>query len=153
MAQTHHHTSDHEDVGEVSRFGVSMSARLLEQFDALIAKQGYTNRSEAIRDLVRDRLVESEWESEKGHVVGALAMVYDHEMRLLNEKLTDLQHHSGHLVVSTLHVHLNVHDCLEVVVMMGQAQEVRDLANRLLSLRGVKHGKLMMTGLGEKIGV
>ncbi len=131
------------------RFGVSMSERLLEQFDVLIASQGYTNRSEAIRDLVRDRLVQTAWDSDHGHVVGAVVMVYDHEMRLLEEKLTDLQHHHAHVVISSMHVHLNSRDCLEVITLTGTAQEVRDLANRMLSQRGVKHGKLVMTGLGE----
>jgi len=138
-----------EDTSETTRFGVSMSTRLLDQFDALIATLGYTNRSEAIRDLIRNRLVESEWESGKGKVVGAVVMVYDHETRMLDEKITHLQHHMGHLVIATLHVHLNEHDCLEVVVLTGSVQELRDLANNLLSLKGVKHGRLVMTGLGE----
>ena len=134
----------------MARFGVSMSSRLLERFDELIATQGYTNRSEAIRDLVRDGLVESDWEANKGKVAGVVAMVYDHEMRLLGDRLTGLQHQLGHLVVSTLHIHLDDRDCLEVVVMSGLGDEVRELANRLLSLKGVKHGRLLMTGTAEE---
>lgn len=149
MNQSRPYPPEHENSDELTRFGVSMSAHLLARFDQLIAGQGYTNRSEAIRDLVRDRLVEAEWETDTGKVVGAVVMVYDHEMRLLNEKLTHLQHHMSHLVISTMHVHLNERDCLEVVVLTGPGREVRDLANRLLSLKGVKHGKLVMTGLGE----
>lgn len=145
----HKQIQENEDTGEITRFGVSMSTQLLEQFDTLIATLGYTNRSEAIRDLIRNRLVESEWEAGKGKVVGAVVMVYDHEIRMLEEKITHLQHHMGHLVISTLHIHLNERDCLEVVVLTGSAQELQDLANKLLSLKGVKHGKLVMTGLGE----
>jgi len=135
-----------EDGGKIPRFGVSMASQLLERFDALIAAQGYTNRSEAIRDLVRDRLVEADWEADTGKVVGVVALVYDHEMRMLGDRLTDLQHQLGHLVVATLHVHLDDRDCLEVVVMSGLGEAVRKLANRLLSLKGVKHGRLLMTG-------
>ena len=134
---------------EITRFGVSMASALLESFDALIETQGYTNRSEAVRDLVRDRLVESAWETNKGKVSGVVAMVYDHDMRMLGDRLTDLQHQLGHLVVSTLHIHLDHRDCLEVVVMNGLGDEVRELANRLLSLKGVKHGRLLMTGTAE----
>lgn len=150
MAQDHGHPHKPEAEEETTRFGVSMSSRLLERFDALIASQGYTNRSEAVRDLIRDRLVDVRARAEKGVIVGALTLVYDHEARTLGDRLTDLQHHMGHLVVSTLHVHLSHRDCLEVVVLKGQGKEVRDLANQLLSLKGVKHGKLVITGSGEE---
>jgi len=138
--------SKEEDGGEITRFGVSMASQLLGSFDELIEKQGYTNRSEAIRDLVRDRLVEADWEADKGKVVGAVVLVYDHDMRMLGDRLTDLQHQLGHLVVSSMHVHLDDRDCLEVVVMKGPGKEVRRLADRLLSLKGVKHGRLVTTG-------
>jgi len=131
---------------EITRFGVSIGSGLLERFDGLISKQGYTNRSEAIRDLVRDRLVESAWEDEEGKVVGVVGLVYDHDMRQVGDRLTEIQHHLGHLVVSTLHVHLDERDCLEVVVMRGQGKAVREISNRMLSLKGVKHGRLLMTG-------
>lgn len=134
---------------EITRFGVSMASQLLGRFDELIEKQGYTNRSEAIRDLVRDRLVESAWEEDKGRMVGAVVLVYDHEMRTLGDRLTGLQHQLGHLVISSMHVHLDDRDCLEVVVMKGAGEEVRKLADRLLSLKGVKHGKLVTTGSGK----
>ena len=137
-----------QDAGEseITRFGVSIGAGLLERFDGMISKQGYTNRSEAIRDLVRDRLVESAWEDEEGKVVGVVGLVYDHDMRQVGDRLTEIQHDLGHLVVSTLHVHLDERDCLEVVVMRGQGTAVRELSNRMLSLKGVKHGRLLMTG-------
>ena len=148
----HRHTPQEEDADEITRFGVSMASHLLERFDALIEMQGYTNRSEAIRDLVRDRLVEADWEAGTGKMVGVVALVYDHEMRMLGDRLTGLQHQLGHLVVSTLHVHLDHRDCLEVVVMSGLVEEVRKLANRLLSLKGVNHGRLLMTGTAEEAG-
>lgn len=134
---------------EITRFGVSIGSALLSRFDDLIGSQGYTNRSEAIRDLVRDRLVEASWEQEDGNVVGVVAMVYDHDMRQVGERLTSIQHSSGEHVVSTLHVHLDEHDCLEVVVMRGSGSGVREMAHRLLSIKGVKHGRLLMTGLAE----
>jgi len=134
---------------EITRFGVSMASQLLDRFDRLIEKQGYTNRSEAIRDLVRDRLVEADWEEDKGSLVGAVVLVYDHEMRTLGDRLTGLQHQLGHLVISSMHVHLDDRDCLEVVVMKGSGDQVRKLADRLLSLKGVKHGRLVMTGSGK----
>jgi len=150
MAKHQHtpHTPPEGEADDIMRFGVSMASQLLGRFDELIEKQGYTNRSEAIRDLVRDRLVEAEWEADKGRVVGAVVLVYDHEMRTLGDRLTGLQHQLGHLVISSMHVHLDDRDCLEVVVMKGSGDEVRKLADRLLSLKGVKHGRLMMTGTG-----
>lgn len=134
---------------EITRFGVSIGSALLSRFDDLIGKQGYTNRSEAIRDLVRDRLVEASWEKEDGNVVGVVAMVYDHDMRQVGDRLTSIQHGSGDHVVSSLHVHLDEHDCLEVVVMRGVGSQVREMANHLLSIKGVKHGRLLMTGLAD----
>ena len=141
----------HEGSGGVTRFGVSMDAGLLERFDRLIAGQGYANRSEAIRDLVRDRLVEARWEEDQrgGDVPAVVTLVYDHDMRLLEDQMTDMQHSHTDLVVSSMHVHLDVHNCLEVTVMRGPSEQVRDLAQRMLSLRGVKHGRLVMTGSGD----
>ena len=144
-----HHPSENDGGEDVARFGVSMSARLLERFDGLIAARGYTNRSEAIRDLVRDRLVEARSEAEEGNVVGSLVLVYDHETRALGDRMTHMQHHAGHVVVSAMHVHLNSRDCLEVLALNGPGKEIRELADRLLSLKGVKHGKLIITGSGE----
>jgi CopG family transcriptional regulator, nickel-responsive regulator len=141
--------AERESAGAVTRFGVSMDARLLERFDSLIARQGYTNRSEAIRDLVRDRLVEARWEDKTGEVPAVVALVYDHQMRLLGDQMTTMQHDHAPLVVSSMHVHLDAGNCLEVTVLHGPSQQVRDLAQRMLSLRGVKHGRLVMTGSGD----
>lgn len=133
----------------VERFGVSMAPDLLEQFDALIAERGYTNRSEAIRDIVRDYLVEAKWEQGEEEVIGTITLVYDHHQHDLTEQLTDLQHHFHEAVISTLHVHLDSHHCLEVLVVRGPAAQVRSLADRLISIRGVKHGKLTCATTGQ----
>jgi len=138
-----------EESAGVLRFGVSMPARLLARFDELIRLKGYTSRSEAIRDLVRDRLVDVRSESREGTVVGALMLVYDHETRALGDRMTHMQHRAGTVVVSSMHVHLGARDCMEVLALKGPGTEVRELADHLLSLKGVKHGKLMITGTGE----
>ena len=108
-------------MGELSRIGVAIDSELLDQFDRLIAQRGYTNRSEAFRDLIRDELVERAWESPDSQVVGTVTLVYDHHVRLLNEKLTDMQHEHHRAILSTLHVHLDHDNCLEVLVVRGRA--------------------------------
>lgn len=134
---------------DLQRFGVSMPGRLLEQFDALIARRGYTNRSEAVRDLVRNRLIDDQTHSGTHAVVGSLVIVYDHEIRALSDRMTHMQHHAGHLVISTMHVHLDETNCLEVLALKGKASEVQKLADGILSLKGVKHGRLVITGPGD----
>jgi CopG family nickel-responsive transcriptional regulator len=133
---------------ELSRIGVAIDADLLEKFDQLLATRGYTNRSEAFRDLIRDALVEKAWETPESRVVGTVTIVYDHHVRLLNEKLTDLQHEFHHHILSTLHVHLDHDNCLEVLVVRGRAAEVRKIADALISIKGVKHGRLTITTSG-----
>jgi CopG family nickel-responsive transcriptional regulator len=135
-------------MGQLSRIGVAIDSDLLEKFDGLIARRGYTNRSEAFRDLIRDELVEKAWESPESRVVGTVTIVYDHHVRLLNEKLTDLQHEFYHHILSTLHVHLDHDYCLEVLVVRGRAAEVRKIADSLISTKGVKHGRLTITTSG-----
>ncbi|MDH7569321.1 MAG: nickel-responsive transcriptional regulator NikR [Armatimonadota bacterium] len=138
-------------MSHMERFGVSMPPDLLRQFDAAIETRGYTNRSEAIRDIVRDFLVERRWDSDDAEVIGTITLVYDHHQHDLTEQLTDLQHQFHAAIISTLHVHLDYHHCLEVLVVRGTAGAVRTLANRLLSTRGVKHGKLTATTTGENL--
>jgi len=135
-------------MSELSRIGVAIDSDLLEKFDGLIARRGYTNRSEAFRDLIRDELIEKAWESPESRVVGTVTIVYDHHVRLLNEKLTDLQHEFYHHILSTLHVHLDHDNCLEVLVVRGRAAEVRKIADSLISTKGVKHGRLTITTSG-----
>ncbi len=132
---------------ELARFGVSISSELLEKFDELIKTKGYTNRSEAIRDLIRDCLVEHEWE-EDVETIGTVTIVYNHHMRELSESLIALQHEYHSLIVSSMHVHIDEHNCLEVVIIKGKGSIVKEIADKLISTKGVKHGKLTMTTTG-----
>lgn len=139
------------DGGPLLRFGVSIEKKLLDHFDRLIGKRGYRNRSEAIRDLIRDKLVEEEWASGTREVVGTLTLIYDHHTRELQSRMTELQHTYQTHVISTLHVHLDHHNCLEVLVVRGRPREIRALSDGLLSLKGVKHGRLAATTSGKLI--
>lgn len=132
----------------LNRIGVAIDGELLDKFDRLILKRGYTNRSEAFRDLIRDELVEQAWESPNNLVVGTVTLVYDHHVRQLNQKLTSLQHNHHHSILSTLHVHLDHDNCLEVLVVKGKSSVVRKLADVLISTKGVKHGRLTITTTG-----
>ena len=138
-------------MSELSRIGVAIDSELLRKFDDLIARRGYTNRSEAFRDLIREELVEQAWESPETRVVGTVSIVYDHHVRLLNERLTGLQHDHYHHVLSTLHVHLDHDHCLEVLVVRGKAGEVRKIADALISTKGVEHGHLTITSSGSEV--
>ena len=133
----------------VTRFGVSLDERLLAKFDRLIGRKSYANRSEAIRDLIRDSLVREQWERGDVNAVGTLTLVYDHETRELEERLTELQHAHYQAIVSTLHVHLDPHHCLEVLVLRGKASLLRSISDRLIGTRGVKHGTFSATAEGK----
>ncbi len=135
-------------MGDLSRIGVAIDSELLGKFDKLIASRGYTNRSEAFRDLIRDELVRKTWDQPDSAVVGTVTLVYDHHVRLLNEKLTDMQHSHFHHILSTLHVHLDHDNCLEVLVVRGKASAVKKIADALISTKGVKHGRLTLTSTG-----
>lgn len=135
-------------MSELSRIGVAIDSDLLRKFDDLIAKRGYTNRSEAFRDMIRDELVEKTWERPDSLVVGTVTLVYDHHVRLLNEKLTSMQHEFFHHILSSLHVHLDHDNCLEVLVVKGKASAVQKIADALISTKGVKHGRLTITCTG-----
>jgi CopG family nickel-responsive transcriptional regulator len=135
----------------LSRIGVAIDTELLDKFDELIGQRGYTNRSEAFRDLIRDELVEKTWESPESQVVGTVTLVYDHHVRMLNEKLTNIQHDYHHSILSTLHVHLDHDNCLEVLVVKGRAGVVRKVADVLISTKGVKHGRLTITTSGAEL--
>jgi CopG family nickel-responsive transcriptional regulator len=138
-------------MGGLSRIGVAIDSDLLDKFDRLIAQRGYTNRSEAFRDMIRDELVEKAWESPESQVVGTVTLVYDHHVRLLSEKLTDIQHDFHRSILSTLHVHLDHDHCLEVLVVRGRAADVRGVADALISTKGVKHGRLTITSSGADL--
>jgi CopG family transcriptional regulator, nickel-responsive regulator len=138
-------------MADLVRFGVSIPDDLLEKFDILIAEQGYTNRSEAIRDLIRNRFVEDEWSRSEEDVVGTVTVVYNHEQSDLAQKLTEIQHRKHDLIISSVHVHLDKHNCLEVLIMRGAPAEVKKAGELLISTRGVKHGKITMTTTGKEL--
>jgi len=135
----------------LSRIGVAIDSELLDKFDNLIEQRGYTNRSEAFRDLIRDELVEKTWESPESQVVGTITLVYNHHVRLLNEKLTSIQHDFHRSILSTLHVHLDHDHCLEVLVVKGKSGDVRKVAGILISTKGVKHGRLTISTSGAEL--
>lgn len=134
---------------DLARFGISIDQQLLEKFDKLIDRKGYVNRSEAIRDLIRNTLVEDSWQTGDDETVGTVTLVYDHHTRDLSDKLTEHQHSHHDAIVSAMHVHLDAHNCLEVVVVRGTASKVKRLADELIGTKGVKHGKLVTTTTGE----
>ena len=136
---------------ELVRFGVSISAHLLRQFDRLISRKGYVNRSEAIRDLIRKHLVEHEWEEGDKETLGTLTLLYNHHVRELPDRLEDLQHDHYHHIISTMHVHVDERNCLEVLVLKGKPAEIRALSDSILGVKGVKHGQLVMTSRGEEL--
>jgi len=135
----------------VIRFGISLDSALLQGFDRRIKKKGYANRSEAIRDLIRDSLVTEEWESFTTETVGTITLVYSHDTRELTDNLTDLQHHYHQSILSAMHIHLDEHNCLEVIVVKGKARDIKAIADRLIGTKGVKHGKLAVTSTGKSL--
>ena len=133
------------------RFGVAMDSALLDKFDHLIVKKGYQNRSEAIRDLVRNNLVEEDWKAGNKETVGTITIVYSHSVREITDTLTELQHHYHSEIISCMHVHLDEHNCLEVLAVKGLAEKIKKIADRLIATKGVKHGKLVMTTTGKEL--
>ena len=136
---------------KLTRFGVSLDEELLEPFDALCAVKGYSNRSEAIRDLIRKALVAEEWQQADGQGAGTLTLVYDHHKNDLARRLTQMQHDEHDIIIATLHVHLDHHNCLEVLILKGEAARVRALADKLISCKGVKHGTFSGTTTGQDL--
>ncbi len=134
----------------LKRFTISLDEKLLEQFDTAIKQRKYVNRSEAIRDLIRSAFVEEEWQADKD-VVGVISMVYDHHQSKLQEKVTEIQHEYHHQIVSATHIHMDHHNCLEVVIVKGKAGSVNELADRLRSLRGVRNCKMAMSTTGKDL--
>lgn len=138
-------------MSSVTRFGISLDEKLLAQFDRVCARKGYTNRSEAIRDLIRETLVREQWDLGTEEAVGTLTLVYSHDVPDLADKLTDLQHAHYRQIVSTLHVHLDPHHCLEVLVLRGTAKDLKTIADQLIGTRGVKHGTFSATTEGRAL--
>ena len=137
---------------ELIRFSVTMPEELLARLDQLAARRGVQkNRSEVIRDLVRDALIDEETSQPGSEVMGSLTIVYDHHASFVQEKLHDIQHERFGLIVSTTHVHLDEHSCLEVIIMRGESGEVRRIADLILGTKGVKNGGLVVTSTGQMI--
>jgi CopG family nickel-responsive transcriptional regulator len=135
----------------VERFTVSVPAALLRQFDGMVNQKGYENRSQAIADQMRDALVEHQQEYGSGEIAGTITLLYDHHKQHVQATLTDIQHDHHEVIVSTLHVHLDHHNCLEVLVVRGQAKTVKKIADELIAAKGVKHGKLTVTSTGKDL--
>jgi len=138
-------------MGTTVRFGISLDEKLLDSFDQLIEQKSYMNRSEAIRDLIRASLVEERLGSEDQEAVGTVTLVYNHHVRDLSDKLTEHQHSHHDQIISALHVHLDAHNCLEVLIVRGKVRVIKQIAHELIGVKGVKHGKLVLTTTGEDL--
>lgn len=132
------------------RFGVSLEKELLEKFDRLIKEKNYTCRSEALRDLIRQELVQKQWH-EGRRIAGTITLIYNHHKRELVNKLTNIQHDHSGIIISSQHIHLDHHNCLEIIAVKGSPKKAEVLADRLRSVKGVKHGTLSMSTTGEDI--
>lgn len=136
---------------ELSRLGVSVPTSLLTRFDALIDRKGYSSRSEAYRDLMREALI-AEFVAEPGQqVIGTVTLIYDHHVRQLNDRLVELQHKHHDQIVSTIHVHLDHDNCLEVLILKGNGAEVQKLGDALIAMKGVRHGKMTLTTASDLV--
>ena len=135
-------------MSELARIGVAIESDLLKQFDRWIGSRGYASRSEALRDLIRAELNFEQTHKPDAMVVGTLTLLYDHHVRMLSEKLTEMQHEHHEAIVSTLHVHLDHHNCLEVIVLKGQSADVQAIGSRLIAAKGVKQGRLTLSASG-----
>jgi CopG family nickel-responsive transcriptional regulator len=137
----------------IERIGISLEKDLLEQFDRVIEARGYATRSEAVRDLIRDALVQRQWSEARSRQeqVAVVTLVYDHDSSSLAQKLAHIQHENHRAVISALHVHMDEHNCLEVLVLRGQAREVLRMGEGLISTKGVKHGKVVPATTGQTL--
>ena len=133
------------------RFGISLDNDLLKKFDSHLSRKSYGSRSEAIRDLIREDLVNEEWVHEDKETAGAISLIYDHHQRQLLGKITDIQHDHQTVIVSTQHIHLNHHNCLEIIAVKGIGKEIKQLADNLRALKGVKHGTLSLSTMGHDL--
>lgn len=137
---------------ELMRIGVSLPEKLLSRFDEIITQRGYSSRSEGIRDAIRNYIIHYEWMSDvEGERVGVITIVYSHNQRGLVDNLTDIQHEFGNIINSSLHVHLDKDNCLEVLILRGEGKDVRRAAERMMALKGVKHVKLTTTSVGTEL--
>ena len=136
---------------QAARFSVSLPPKLLEDLDEMTSEQGYDNRSLAVADMIRDRLVEHRQKLGNEDIAGTITLVYDHHKQHVQATLTDIQHDHHELIISTLHVHLDHDNCLEVLVVRGKAVRVKKIADELIASKGVKHGKLTVTTTGKEL--
>ena len=130
---------------KITRFGVSIEPDLLKKFDKAIKKKGYENRSEAIRDIIRKNLIAEKTEDPNSEAIGTLTMIYDHHAGNLTNRLLDLQHHHYKEILTTTHIHVDHDNCLEVLVLKGKTRNIQKLADNIKSLKGIKHGELVIT--------
>jgi len=129
----------------IKRFGVSLEEDLLEDLDRLVEKNRFPNRSQAMRFLIKKNLIEDKWDSDE-EVAGAIVLLYDHNLKELHEKVNSLQHEYHCLILAGQHIHIDDHNCLEVISIKGTARKLKKLADKLRAIKGVKHGELVMTG-------
>jgi len=134
----------------LKRFGISMDETLLKQFDQLIQEKGYENRSEAVRNLVRDALVKNAWEDDEQYVAGSILIFYDHHQREVLHALTETQHSMHDVILATTHFHLDHHNCLELIVVKGKSRDLRLLSDQLISTKGVKYGKFTVAPIADE---
>jgi len=132
-------------VEKITRFGVSIEPDLLKKFDKMINKEGYSNRSEAIRDLIRKDLITEKNQNPNAKAIGTLTMIYDHHTGNLTNRLLNLQHNHHSEILSTTHIHVDHHNCLEVLVLKGKIGSIQKLADNIRALKGIKHGELVIT--------
>ena len=137
--------------GQLKRFGVSLNSNLLKKFDSLIKKRGYASRSEAIRDLIREKLIEEEWKNADSETVGVFSYIYDHHKPDLTAEINSIQHGHLELIRSSSHFHIDHNNCLEVVILDGRSGDIKRITDKLMSLKGIKHGRLIMTSRGDSI--
>ena len=140
-----------DEMANTVRFSISISPDLLRKFDQAIKERAYKNRSKAIRDLIVNFIVDREWEKSDREVMGSLTILYDHESRGLLEKLLEIQHDRHENVISTMHMHIDERNCMEILAVKGYPDEIRELADKILSCKGVKHGRLVMSITGAEI--
>ncbi len=136
-------------MANIIRFGVSIDEKLLNWFDSIISDKGYVNRSEAIRDLIRDMKVSEETADPDSEIFGTLTIIYSHDVREISDKLNEIQHHYFRTIVTSNHIHLDEHNCLEVLILRGKAIDVNSIADKILSVKNVRHGKLTVTSIGS----
>jgi len=134
------------------RFGISMAGDLVGQLDGMTKAKGYANRSQAVADMVRAQLIEHHGQMGTREIAGTVTLVYDHHKRNIQALLTDIQHEHGDLIIAAMHVHLDHHNCMEVLAIRGRADGVKEVADKLIAAKGVKHGKLTVTTTGKEFG-